>query len=102
MNTFTDSFDTARLAIKNKDYGSLNLLLTKLNNPVFYSKFIYNAPQERYDHPNKGCFNPWRVATEDMIQVSRDRSLDEEDKQKKLEIAIDWLFNTPERFYFVK
>jgi hypothetical protein len=102
MNTFTDSFETVKLAITNKDYGNLSLLLTKLNNPVFFTKFLYSSPQERYDYPNSKAKNPWRIATEDMLQVSRDKSLDDDTKHKKLETAVAWLFNNPERFYFIK
>lgn len=78
---------------------SLKPILLKLNNPTFYSKYLYSSPYQKYGYPSYSYTNnPFITFTSECISIIN-KSQDVDDMLKKLQIELSWLSKIPFNFY---
>jgi len=77
----------------------LNPVLLKLNNPTFYSKYLYASPYQKYGYPSSSYKNNhFIIFTSECISIIN-KSQDVDEMLKKLQIELSWLLKIPFNFY---
>lgn len=88
-----------RELIIEKEYSSVKKLLTKINNPVYYKKYIFIHPSNREGYHVMGERNIWLSTMQELVALFKN---DSKDLDKKLQICIDWFFQNKGIDLYVK
>jgi hypothetical protein len=78
---------------------SLKPILLKLNNPTFFSKYLYASPSQKYGYPsNNYRHNYFVVFTTECINILT-KSQDVDEAIKILQVELSWALKIPFTFY---
>jgi hypothetical protein len=94
MNSFDIEFFELINDIKQDrlDTSIINKKLLKLNNPTYYSRYIYKNPLSRHGFSNTKTKHPILLAIQNMI-VCLKAIKDPEKLKKQLQVEMAWAFN---------
>lgn len=99
MNRYFQDFISIKTLINNKYKDidearkSIKPTLLKMNNPTFYTKYIYSHPAEQYGFPTKNFSDNFLVKfTNECIKILNE-SQDLSTMLKKLQVEYSWANN---------
>lgn len=104
-NQYLKEFNKIKPLLKKK-YSSLDNLkeslkpiILKLNNPTFFSKYLYASPSEKYGYPSYTYQNNdfVRFTTECINILNKSQDIDE--ALRKLQVELSWTLKVPFSMY---
>jgi hypothetical protein len=94
LTTYDIEFFEITTELKNKVVNKTKILKTllKLNNPTYYSKYIFKNPIEKHGYSSKIVKNPILLAIQNML-ISIKSNKPDDIIIKELQTEVAWAYN---------